>query len=213
MSKPDDIAPSGRNREERWTRPSDYVADSDLNLLFGEPLPNLPERKRLGRRGLWLPIYALGIAAAGLWLSGALDRTPSPAAKPAPAASAAGAAPASTSSKGLLFGLCDQGGGTNCVVDGDSFYMAGKNIRIAGIDAPATHSAHCDAEALLGWAATERLHAALNSGTVTLAPVEPDRDANGRLLRSVKVDGREIGKVLVAAGLVKPSGDAPASWC
>ena len=208
MSKRDEILPFGRHKPDRWTRPSDYVAEADLRLIVA-PQPDLPDkRKRISRRGLWLPIAGLGIAAAALWTGGAFDR----AGQAEPSTPAAATASA-TSSDGLVFGLCDQGGGTNCVVDGDSFYMDGKGIRIAGIDAPSTHSAHCDAEALLGWAAAERLHAALNSGTVTLEPVAPGTDPNGRLLRTVKVDGREIGPVLVAAGLAKPSAETPAEWC
>ncbi len=34
------------------------------------------------------------------------------------------------------FGLCHSGGGSNCVVDGDTFYLRGDKVRIAGIDAP-----------------------------------------------------------------------------
>ena len=219
MSKRDDLVPFGR-QSERWTRISDYVPGAEAQLLIAAPQPDLPEskRKRVSRRGLWLPIYALGIAAMALWAGGAFDggqpRPQAASAAPVEAAAAQATATSSTSSKGLVFGLCDQGGGTNCVVDGDSFHMGGKAIRVAGIDAPRTHSARCDAEALLGWAATERLHAALNSGTVTTAAVEPGQDANGRLLRRVEVDGRDVGQVLTAAGLARPSdGKTPAGWC
>ena len=213
MSKRDDLVPFGRHKAERWTRITDYIDDREARLLIAAPRPDPPEAKsgRVSRRGLWLPVYALGIAAAALWASGALD-SGAPAAEPASAATVEAAA--GTSSKGVVFGLCDQGGGTNCVVDGDSFYMGGKAIQVAGIEAPETHSARCDAEALLGWAATERLHATLNSGTLTTAPVDPGQDANGRLLRTVRVDGRDVAGVLTAAGLARPGdGDKSAGWC
>jgi endonuclease YncB( thermonuclease family) len=32
------------------------------------------------------------------------------------------------------FGLCHTGGGVNCVVDGDTFYIGGSKVRIAGIE-------------------------------------------------------------------------------
>ena len=68
----------------------------------------------------------------------------------------------------IRFTMCHSGGGTNCVVDGDTFRMSGEKIRIADIDTPETHPARCAREAELGKAATHRLHALLNSGTVSL---------------------------------------------
>ena len=46
--------------------------------------------------------------------------------------------PSSGGTEGLRanFTLCHTGGGTDCVVDGDTFYMSGEKVRIAGIDAP-----------------------------------------------------------------------------
>ena len=38
--------------------------------------------------------------------------------------------------KSVRFSQCVWGGGTNCVVDGDTIYLDGTKIRIAGIDAP-----------------------------------------------------------------------------
>ena len=216
MSKRDDLVPFERRSAHRWTRISDYLRGADAQALLTLKADGPDEKKRISRRALWLPVYGLGFAAAALWMSGALDRT---VAAPEPAAAAeaqqASAAPAATSSsEGLVFGLCDQGGGTNCVVDGDSFYMDGKSIQVAGIDAPETHSAGCDAESLLGWAATERLHAALNSGTVTTSAVTPGVDGNGRLLRTVKIDGRNVAATLTAAGLARPAEpDKHADWC
>ena len=56
------------------------------------------------------------------------------------------------------FGFCDTGGGSNCVVDGDTLYYQGTKVRIADIDTPETHPSRCAAEARLGDAATRRLH-------------------------------------------------------
>lgn len=210
MSKRDDLVPSGRHTAEKWTRIGDYVGGAQAQLLLAGPQPDPPEapKKKIGRRGLWLPIYALGIAAAGLWISGSLERgTPA-----AAAASVESAPPGARSSSGVMFGLCDDGGGTNCVVDGDSFYFEGKSVRIAGIDAPETHAARCDAESLLGRAAAERLQSLLNSGEMLMIPVEPGHDPNGRLLRQVTVDGQNVGAAMTAAGLARNS-DGRASWC
>ena len=44
------------------------------------------------------------------------------------------------------FPLCHTGGGYNCVVDGDTIWLGGQNIRIADIDAPETHKPRCASE-------------------------------------------------------------------
>lgn len=212
MSKREDLVPFGQRRSEKWTRISDYVRGAEAQFMLvdqGDPHPPL-RQGRVSRRGLWLPIYLLLIAAAALWATGALER---PGSAGDQVAEAPGKAEG-TSSQGVRFGLCDQGGSTNCVVDGGSFYMGGENIQIAGLAAPATHAARCDAEALLGAAATRRLQATLNSGLVTTKSASPERDANGRLLKSVAVDGRDVGQMLLAAGLAHSlEGPTRAGWC
>jgi endonuclease YncB( thermonuclease family) len=111
------------------------------------------------------------------------------------------------------FGLCHEGGGTNCVVDGDTVWIAGEKVRIAGIDAPETHEPKCAAEAALGKRSAERLHALLNSGTVTARPADRNRDPNGRLLRTIDVDGRDVGKTLISEGLAREYAGAKHGWC
>lgn len=125
---------------------------------------------------------------------------------PAPAAPAHAAA--------ARFGFCHTGGGANCVVDGDTFWMRGIKIRIADIDTPETHPARCPREAELGAAATRRLRALLNSGDVALASIGRDADRYGRKLRVVSVDGRGVGDVLVAEGLARRyAGGRRDGWC
>jgi micrococcal nuclease len=112
------------------------------------------------------------------------------------------------------FGFCHTGGGTDCVVDGDTFWMGGTKIRIADIDTPETHPARCPREGELGAAATRRLHALLNSGAVSLASIDRDTDRYGRALRVVSVDGRGVGDTLVAEGLARRyAGGRREGWC
>jgi endonuclease YncB( thermonuclease family) len=113
----------------------------------------------------------------------------------------------------LAFGTCYAGGGTNCVVDGDTFYFNGEKVRIAGIDAPETHPPHCDTEARLGEAATAKLQALLNSGAVTMSSIDRDRDVYGRRLRNVAVDGADVGAAMVGAGVARDYGAGRKSWC
>ena len=45
------------------------------------------------------------------------------------------------------FNRCGLGRGVNCVIDGDTFKLGTRKVRIIGIDAPETHPANCEAEA------------------------------------------------------------------
>jgi endonuclease YncB( thermonuclease family) len=111
------------------------------------------------------------------------------------------------------FSACYVGGGTNCVVDGDTFWMDGEKIRVADIDAPETHPSRCAEEARLGNAATERLQALLNAGPVTLAPTDRDEDQSGRKLRVVMRGGQSLGEMLVNEGLARPWIGHREPWC
>lgn len=139
---------------------------------------------------------------------------------PTPADGQSGMQLASLSRDGLAsvparqFSKCHMGGGTNCVVDGDTFWMDGEKIRIADIDTPETHPSRCAEEARLGTAATDRLQALLNAGAFELTPIRRDTDRYGRKLRIVERNGRSIGDVLVSEGLARPYAGGPrASWC
>ena len=130
-----------------------------------------------------------------------------------PAATSAPAPAAPVAAAATSFGFCHRGGGTNCVVDGDTFWMAGEKIRIADIDTPQTHPARCPEEARLGAAATQRLQTLLNSGAVTLHSIDRDTDRYGRKLRRVEVNGRGVGDMLVAEGLARPYRGRRMGWC
>lgn len=112
------------------------------------------------------------------------------------------------------FGYCHQGGGTNCVVDGDTFWMDGVKIRVADIDTPETHPPRCEQEEELGNRATERFRDLLNAGPISLASIDRDEDRFGRKLRLVFRDGRSLGDTLVAEGLARPYHGGPRpGWC
>ena len=99
------------------------------------------------------------------------------------------------------------------MVDGDTFYIGGEKVRIAGIDAPETHPARCDFESQLGKQATEKLHAILNSGAVTMTNIERERDLYGRLLRNVAVHGQDVGEAMIGAGVARDYGGGRRPWC
>ncbi len=119
----------------------------------------------------------------------------------------------STDSEIASFGFCHSGGGTNCVVDGDTIWYQGTKIRIADIDTPETHPPRCDEKARLGAAATQRLQALLNAGSFSLESIDRDTDRYGRQLRVLTRGGESIGGMLVDDGLARWYGSGRQSWC
>jgi endonuclease YncB( thermonuclease family) len=111
------------------------------------------------------------------------------------------------------FSLCGAGARIDCVVDGDTFWLAGRKYRIADIDTPEVSSPQCDAERRRGETATHRLRALLNAGPFELRAGSRDTDRYGRHLRTVHRDGRSLGGQLVAEGLARPWDGARRSWC
>ena len=121
--------------------------------------------------------------------------------------------PALLVSAAALFTLCAGGPRQTCVVDGDTFWLAGEKVRIADINAPETHQAQCPAERQLGEAAKLRLLALLNAGPVLLVDMPRSRDRYGRRLAVATRNGASIGARLVAEGLAEPWRGRRSSWC
>lgn len=115
----------------------------------------------------------------------------------------------------VAFSLCQEGGGRNCVVDGDTLWLNGEKIRVADIDAPETHPPRCDAEADLGNRATRRLAELVNAGPFEAQLASDGRDADkyGRKLRVLIRDGRSLGAVMVDEGLARSWTGRRQPWC
>lgn len=141
-------------------------------------------------------------------------------------ATAAGVASAASSAAALTaalsggkpvsarFTICGHAKRIDCMVDGDTFWMAGTKIRIADIDTPETHPPRCAREARLGQAATVKMQGLLNAGPFTLVPIKRDVDRYGRKLRLVERDGKSLGAELVRHGLARQYGGGKRSpWC
>lgn len=114
---------------------------------------------------------------------------------------------------GLTFPMCGEGGGRNCVVDGDTFVLNGKAVRVADIDTPEAGNPKCRREAELAARATRRLRELLNAGPLDLVAQPRDEDIYGRKLRTVMRDGRSIGDTLIAEGLARRWTASKKSWC
>ena len=101
-------------------------------------------------------------------------------------------------------------GGQNCVVDGNTIYVAGQKVAIAGVDAPRIEGAACSDERTRGIDAATRLAGFLNGGAVTLSEPFPEY---GREVRAVEVKGRDVGQWMIGAGIARESLGQKSNWC
>ena len=155
------------------------------------------------RRALWL-IPVLGVA--GALLDPSLIGPIGPLASP----------PELVSTR---FTPCGPGRGPACVVDGDTFRIGKRRVRIIGIDAPETHPARCPEEARLGELATARLQDLLNQGPFEMiAPAYGDHAKYGRELRTIQrkqADGsyQSIASEMRGSGLAHRYIGFKTGWC
>lgn len=125
-------------------------------------------------------------------------------------------APTSDAASGQVsqFRKCVSGSRTNCVVDGDTIWMAGEKIRIADIDTPEISEPKCTSELTLGNKATARLIELINAGPFELhAWPGREEDRYGRKLRVLVRNGQSLGDMLVAEGLARTWSGRPEPWC
>ena len=118
------------------------------------------------------------------------------------------------------FTRCGRGRSWACVIDGDTFKLGERKVRIIGIDAPETHPPRCPEEARLGELATAKLQQLLNERPFELvAPIYRDTDRYGRDLRVVRrvlADGRHqnIADEMRNSGLARRYlGGFKTGWC
>lgn len=102
-----------------------------------------------------------------------------------------------------------------CVVDGDTIWLEGKEIRIADIDAPETERSGCRVEQELGLRATERLTQWLNAAPFEVHPNPDgrDEDVHGRQLRVLSRGGSSAVDALVAEGVAGRWTGESKRWC
>lgn len=99
------------------------------------------------------------------------------------------------------------------VIDGDTFELGGRRIRIADIDTPEVRG-RCAHETALAARATARMRTLLDAGPFELHRTGTrDVDAYGRQLRIVTRGGRSLGDQLVAEGLARTWSGRREPWC
>ena len=118
------------------------------------------------------------------------------------------------------FTRCGPGRGHACVIDGDTFRLGERRVRIIGIDAPETHNAQGAEEKRLGDQATTKLQTLLNGGAFEMvAPVYGRTDRYGRdlrVIRRTRPDGttQSIADDMRQSGLAhRYMGGFKPGWC
>jgi len=147
-----------------------------------------------GVAGILLFAVALAIATLGVSAATLFHENPAAAAKAAE------------------FQQCYSSDGANCVIDGDTIYVAGEKLAIAGIVAPRIQGARCEDERNQGITAAVQLADLLNSGKVAVGAAV--RGPDGQVRRAVAVNGRDVGAAMVDLGAAREAdGGAAPNWC
>lgn len=159
----------------------------------------------LESRGGWLKIHSAGGQG---WVSEQFT-SPSRPALPEPRALTS---PAAAVGQRVQFSMCGRNRHT-CVVDGDTIWLNGQNLRLQSFDTPEPYNDICGgtAEVELAGRASARLLRLLNSSAFTVETGGEDR--YGRTLATVRINGVDVGDILIAERLARGWPDGDEWWC
>lgn len=178
VSKP--AAPQSRSRE----------------IVSEKPKPSVTQTVALPASGAPVPPRAIAMP------NGAASTQISPPALPS---SRPPVENVSLGAKPGTFAFCGRSGLNNCVADGNTFWLKGAKMKLAGIAVPQTDQARCLEERQKGFAAKVRLRDMLNGGNFQVASM----GGASTLSRS----GVSFADQLVREGLALPAGRGNQSWC
>src|SRR5687768_16242394 len=144
--------------------------------------PSFRPKRTDVRRALWfIPLLLLG----GAVLDPSLIPPVGPLAAPAELVS-------------TKFSQCGPGRAPACVVDGDTFKLGERKVRITGIDAPELLAPQCPGEEVLARRSAERLRDLLYQGEFEMVAHRLQReDRHGRDLMVIRRGGQSIGSTLI----------------
>jgi len=110
------------------------------------------------------------------------------------------------------FSMCGRDRHT-CIVDGDTVWLDGENLRLQSYDTPEPYNDICggQAEVALAHRASARLLQLLNSNSFTVDTAGTDR--YGRTLATIQIGGRDVGDILIEEGLARRWPDGHEFWC
>ncbi|WP_281856847.1 thermonuclease family protein [Litoreibacter halocynthiae] len=101
-----------------------------------------------------------------------------------------------------------------CIVDGDTLWLNGVNIRLKSFDTPESHTNICGSftEIDLAFAARDRLQELLNKNPWTIETF--GKDGTGvRLLATIEIAGEDVGDILIREKLARRWPDGEEFWC
>ena len=112
------------------------------------------------------------------------------------------------------FTACGPGRGAACVVDGDTFKLGDRKIRITGIDAPELAAPKCAAEAALAKRGAAPRRAPRHHRAVGMvAPPQQQQEPPPPPRMVIRRDGQSIGALLIDEGLAHRYIGSKTSWC
>lgn len=100
-----------------------------------------------------------------------------------------------------------------CIVDGDTLWLNGMNLRLRNFDTPEPSTAICGgaSEVELAHQASARLRELLNVNSWTLETFGADR--HGRTLATIRIGGVDVGDILISERLARRWPDGHEWWC
>ena len=123
-----------------------------------------------------------------------------------------------TNAQGIHWEKCRPGqpntADKTCVVDGDTIWLNGINVRLEGYDTPEPQTNICggDREKALADKASDWLVELLNTRTWEV-DLSGAQGSYGREIGTIKVDGRDVGEILVEEGLARWWPNGAEWWC
>ena len=101
-----------------------------------------------------------------------------------------------------------------CIVDGDTIWLKGVNLRLQSFDTPEPYNDICGgaAEVALAHRASDRLVELLNSNAFTVDTFGMDGTGERRLA-TIRIDGRDVGDILIEERLARRWPDGDEWWC
>lgn len=101
-----------------------------------------------------------------------------------------------------------------CIVDGDTLWLNGVNIRLKDFDTPESRTHICGGftEIDLAHAATDRLQSLLNGNAWTIETFGIDGTGK-RQLATIRINNIDVGDILIGEGLARRWPDGPEFWC
>ncbi|MGB3025835.1 thermonuclease family protein [Paradevosia shaoguanensis] len=120
---------------------------------------------------------------------------------------------ASLGERRVHFEMCGRDRHT-CIVDGDTIWLDGKNLRLESYDTPEPYTAICGgaAEQALARRASARFRELLNSNPFTVTTGGLDNTGK-RTLATIRIGGRDVGDILIEEGLARRWPDGDEWWC